>query len=85
MRHTVLQWVIKLLRLQHEVITIPNVRVVYKEMIPYVALSEKEGKLRGWNGDSKRRIAMERYVREHGDYRKRDTGLVLELVVRDIT
>ena len=76
MRHTLAKWLLWCLGLEY----LPVMDTSH--MKPFVIDVEREGKLRGWNGASKRQIAMERYVRTYGD--TSDKGLLLELAVRQI-
>ena len=49
-----------------------------------VLAAQTEGRNKGWNGDSKRRIATARLMRLYPEIPQRDLVLAIELVVRTL-
>ncbi len=75
-------WLIKWAGLSEKLLIINDLRLCSDELKPFIIEVEKEAKQQGWNGDTKRRIAVARYTREYG--KKKDLGLMLELIVRNL-
>lgn len=83
MRHWILKAIAWLLRLDY-LVAPSNIEMLTNLMVPFVKQSERDGDIRGWNGDSKRRIATERFMWKHKNVPQRDAVLALEYAVRKV-